>query len=276
MASTLTEKARNYLRDYWAITLLAALFALTLSLFLLGWRLGPGGLPVRASMLLIKGVPSGTYVYVDETRRHIVAENGETSLWLTPGMHTVIVDAPEMQPWNELFPVVSGENVTLSPILIAKKPEFPALHGEARDAAARALYFPHLPTKIAPLTLAGGCASIYIANNRILADATSTPTCAAPEYLLCPAEEGGVRDLPCPSSTVIFSASDRLDSVVAYPGREDALLVAAGSSIFVIELDPRSPQFIAPLLKGDRVRVGSTASSSAILSDQKNVYEFAP
>lgn len=264
---------RDYLRDYWAISLLVLLFALGVLLYLAGWRLGQGGMPVRAGELVLEGVPSGTYAYIDQTRR-IPAHGGTARSDLTPGSHTVIVDAPGFQPWNELFAIESGKDTVLRPILVPKEPEPRTLHGEERSAGAAAILAFGIPTKAAPLSMEGGCALVYVANGRVLADATTTPECAAPEYLLCPVEEGGARTEACPSSTVIFPATEHIESVSPFPSRDDAVIVAAGGSSFVIELDPREPQFVSPLLKGPRMRAAPWSATSIVISDTKQVYEL--
>lgn len=264
----------KFIKDYWAVTLFGVVLFAGIILFTIGWRIGPNGSPVLVGTLVIENAPTGTYAYLDEIRR-VVAHDGIVRTELMPGSHSVIVDAPGMQPWNEVFTVVSGQETKLVPLFIPKEPSLRILKGAEREAARISMLRSMPPTKAAPLTLLEGCAEVYTVQNRLVADPVVTPSCTPPEYLLCPAEEGGVRDLPCPSSTVIFPSSQRIDSVAPFPGRDDALLVAAGTNVYVLELDPRYPQFIAPLLKGERVRVTGTATST-LLSDQERIYEFVP
>ncbi|MGB4076599.1 MAG: hypothetical protein WBK28_02750 [Minisyncoccia bacterium] len=259
---------------YLGVALTAILFLSLYLLFLFGWRLGSDGVPVLTGTLVIQEVPQGTYVYVDQVRRHSIGASGMTSLRLLPGTHSVIVDAPKMQPWNELFAISSGATTALSPILVPKELPLRVLHGDERAAGAAALLAHRLPTKTEPLVMGGGCAVVYVASNRIVADATTTPSCAAPDFLLCPEEEGGTRTNPCPSSTVIYAPRNPLESIALFPGRDDALIVAAGGTSYIIELDPREPQFFVPLIQGILVRAVPWTEHSVIISDTQKVFEL--
>jgi hypothetical protein len=89
----------------------------------------------------------------------------------------------------------------------------------------------------------GGCAVVYASGNKIIAEATTTPeTSCTPPAFLC---ESGT----C-APTFVHVPAETLRSILPFPKRDDALVVAAGGLIYVIELDPREPQFFAPLFKG--------------------------
>jgi hypothetical protein len=272
LAAILKEKPLVLLKRYWLVLAFLIVVFAGVFAYAYGLRLTSSGF-VQVGTLSLTNLPSGTAIYTDQSRLSY-ARNGRAHIALLPGGHTIIIDAPDMQPWNELFTVESGKTLSISPLLVPKKPALRPLKGDERAKGAEVILSYALPTKAAPLMLASGCALVYVAGNRIVADATTTPTCVPPEYLLCPVEEGGARTEACPSSTVIFPPSEHIESVSAFPGRLDALVVAAGSQAYVVELDPRAPQFFAPLLKGPRIRSAPWNETSIVISDTKQVYEL--
>lgn|GEM_PF-805522 len=268
----LTEKPLTLLKRYWLVLAFLVIVLLGVFMYVFGLRLTGSGF-VQAGTLSIVGLPDGTAVYTDQSRM-TAARGGRAEVDLLPGGHTVIVDAPNMQPWNELFMVEAGKSTVLAPLLVPKTPVANRLTGEERALGAEAILNYPLPTKAAPLPLSSGCALVYVSNNRILAEGISTETCTVPEYLLCPIEEGGARTEVCPSATVIFPPNENIESVSPFPGRDDALIVAAGSQAYVVELDPRAPQFFAPIMKGPRVRSAPWNDSSVVISDTAQVYQL--
>ncbi len=265
------EKLLIYLKRYALVLIFLVLVLGGIFAYAFGIRFTSQGF-VRAGSLVMTNLPEGTSVYTDQSKLRI-ARGGKVEIDLVPGGHTVIIDAPGQQPWNDLFTVTAGEVTTLNPLFVPKEPKLRTLTGEERAAAASAILAYALPTKFAPLQMAGGCALVYVAANRIVADATTTPNCVAPEYLLCPVEEGGARTEACPSSTVVFPPNEYIESVSPFPGRDDVLIVSAGSQAYVVELDPRAPQYFAPLVKGARVRSAPWSDTSIVYSDTKHVYE---
>jgi hypothetical protein len=123
-----------------------------------------------------------------------------------------------------------------------------------------------LPASSTPLIMEGGCAQVTVSNNRVLADATTSPGCTPPPFL-CTAGT-------C-ESTVVFAPIDTLNSVTTYPGRNDVLVVAYGDSLSVIELNPLQPQFFAPLIRGVAPRAVVWDSSSIAVTDAGRTYKLS-
>jgi hypothetical protein len=63
-------------------------------------------------------------------------------------------------------------------------------------------------------------------------------------------------------------------AVVPFPGRKDALIVAAGKTVFAIEIDPREPQFIAPIFKGSLTGLASWSATSIVVTNGTEVVEL--
>ncbi len=134
----------------------------------------------------------------------------------------------------------------------------------SEGVAARAAFATQkLPTLMAPLSL--GCAEVYVSNNRVIATAASTsPACATPPDYLCSAGS-------C-APTIIYSPAAPLHSVIPFPGRTDALIVATGEWVYTIGLDPRTPQYFAPILQGLSPMVAPGPNGSLYVGDEKAVY----
>ncbi|MCI0597655.1 hypothetical protein L0Y34_01095 [Candidatus Parcubacteria bacterium] len=258
------------LKSHWPILLVSFALILPVALYGAGYRVTAGGF-TQVGTLVVTGLPSGSTVYTDQARRTYSA-NGKATIDLLPGTHAVIVDAPDFHPWDELFLVHAGAVTELRPLLVRAALAPRKLTGEERTRAAAVILAWTLPTKEAPLSMKGGCALVYVLDNRIVAEASTTPSCAPPVFLSCETEETNGGDLCSP--TIIFSPNERLESVSAFPSRDDALVIAAGGSSYVVELDPREPQYFAPLMKGPRMRSAPWSEQSIVISDTKQVYEL--
>lgn len=253
-------------KKYWFVAVVVLLAALAILAFALGYRLDRGGL-TKAGTLLV-AAPAGSRVYLDETRLLYGKDTG-VSARLTPGAHTVIVDTDGMQPWHELVELSSGEITSLSPVEVPKEVVRETLAAERAAEGRAAIRAAKLPTQAAPLVI-DECISVWVSGSRILANASSS--CAAPAYLEC-TDVLRQADGSCPA-TLVFAPNAPIRSVIPYPGRSDALVVAAGTLSYVIELDPRKPQFFAPLLKS-AVTLAPWSEVSIIVDEAGTLYEIA-
>lgn len=252
------------LKKYW-IALAAVLIVLLILLgHALGYRLAPGGL-VLSGTLQVEGIPEDARVYLDESRLAAV-EGGVARATLRPGAHSVIVDIDGMQPWNELVELSSGVVSSLSPIQVPKDLVRTRVAPESVVSARALVRATKVPTEAAPLSLA--CVNVWVSGSRILA--STLEGCEAPAYLAC--EESAKVEGSCPA-TLIFAPSAPVRSVVPFPGRTDALVVAAGSLSYVVELDPREPQFFAPLIKA-MVTLAPYTDHSLLLEEAGVLYEL--
>ncbi len=235
-------------------------------LYVLGFRIGSNGAFVRAGTIVLQDLPKDTEVYTDQNRAGTV-RSGSTRLTLTPGTHSLIVTAPDSQPWSELVLVGEGETTFVEPLLIPLTLKERLLSEERQEEGKQALATQTLPTKAAPLLLQGGCAVVYVSGNRVIAEEGTGEACTAPPYL-CSGEAEGC--LP----TVIFEPGDALRSVIPFPNRNDALILASGNVVYVLELDPREPRFFAPLAKGKDLRIAPWSDTSILLSKDDEAREL--
>ena len=74
---------------------------------------------------------------------------------------------------------------------------------------------------------------------------------------------------------MVFPPADRLRAVTVFPGRDDALLISSGSLVHVLELDPRTPRFFAPLYdRGEAPKAIPWTEDSILVEDGEMVLEL--
>ena len=257
-------RAHSLVKKYWVVGALIGVLLILFIAFIAGVRVGPGGISL-AGTLEVRDLPENARVYLDEAKLLTINE-GTATTKLTPGAHSIIVDVEGMQPWNELVELSSNGIVSLSPLQVPKDLIRERLPVEELGRGWAALRSSKLPTQAAPLAL-NECVSVWVSGGRILA----STSCETPTYLVCEAA-AVLADGTCPAA-IIFSPSASVRSVVAFPGRDDAVVVAAGALSYVIELDPRKPQFFAPLVKAS-VSLAPWDETALILEEAGVLYRL--
>lgn len=263
----------RYATHYWILWIIVAILVLGTGFYFAGYRLDTAGFS-RVGTLSIPGLPAGSALYIDESRR-VETLGGAGTAALSPGTHSVIVDAPGYQPWNERFTVLSGETVVLRPLLVKDKVAARRLEGEEASRALALIRASVVPTKTAPLFMEGGCASVYALGSRVLAEAPAGAACEIPAYLACAPISPENPDGTC-ASTIIRSDTAAVKGIVAYPGREDAIVVVGDNSVYGLELDPREPQSYVLLFQGPTIGVAPWSPTSIVASNGDIVFELAP
>lgn len=233
------------------MTTIVAIFAVIVIFHMSGFRIGPGVSIVRVGTLVVTDLPEGASIYVDDSYNR--RTSGSAKITLIPGSHHVIVSVDGHQPWSELVAIESDTETKVRPLVVPTRMNIEEI--EDKDGLAK-VTATKLPTVAAPLTMAGGCALVSVSGNRIIADATTTPGCTPPPYLC---SEGSC------GPTVIFSPLEPMHSVISYPGRDDALIVSVGRTLFVLELDPREPGYFAPLVRGTNPKAAPWDEDSIVV-----------
>jgi hypothetical protein len=258
---------KKYLKKHRVLVVLILIFVVLASLYGAGYRLLPGPSLQRVGTLTLTNLPLNTAVFADQVLVTTTKRVGDTKLELVPGGHTIIVAAPNDFPWNTVLSVVSGKDTVANPILVGYKPNAIALTGDELAAAFSAVASTTLPTSAHPLRLAGGCAAVYVENNRVLADATTTPgaACTTPAFLCTGAT--------C-TSTIIFSPTEPMTAVLAFPGRQDALIIQLGRVLYALALDPRDPRYFAPILTGVNPQTGALPDGTIVVRNNAAAYKL--
>lgn len=260
------------LKAYWLLVLILVALGVVAGGYFAGYRLDGAGI-AKVGTLTLTGLPEKTAIYIDAARR-VRAAGGEAVIPLTPGTHSVIVDSAGNDPWNEIVSITSAADTRIAPLLVSASIAKTSIVGADAQKAMALARATTLPTKAKPLTLVNGCALIYASGGRVIAEATTSPSCAAvPPYLSCaPASSENPSGTCAP--TLIFTPSAALSAVIPFPGREDALIVWAGKLVYVVEIDPREPQFFAPIFRGAVTGIAPWSASSIAVTDGTQVVEL--
>jgi hypothetical protein len=229
-----------------------------------GYRIGPGLQIERVGTLVVTNLPKGASVFVDQSLHGITPKAENMRDELVAGSHSIIVSVPGDYPWSTLALIASTKTTTINPILVSLKPSVTPLTGSASSTALAAIASTTLPSITHPLKLANGCTLVYVTNNQVIEDASATPGCTPAPYLC---DNGSC------SPTIIFAPIMPLSLVTAYPGRQDALVVGFSNALYAIALDPRSPQFFAPILTGTQPIFGLLPDGTIVVHDGKAVYK---
>ncbi len=264
MQTPVIESLGARVRRYVYLWVVLGIVVVLLGGYAAGFRMGPGLTVVRVGTLIVKDIPAGTAVYADQASRGI-ASGGPLHMSLVPGTHTIIVAAPNMEPWEKAIQISSSETTTISPILVPMKPTALRL-SEPEAGTARALAAAiALPTEQAPLIL--GCAAVYVSQDRVIAGpATTTPGCQMPPDFLCSAGS-------C-EPTIIYTPPTPIRAIIPFPERTDAVIVSTGTWTYALGLDPRYPQYFAPVVQGAAPLIATGSSTSFYFIDSGNAFRI--
>jgi hypothetical protein len=207
--------------------------------FLLGYRLGPGLSIVKIGSVTLTDLPPGTTIYVNEVLSE-TPKTSEATIALLPGTHSFLLGFDSYYPWAELITVPSGGKLSVRPIFIAHSADETTLHDADRDSAERAIDTLALPTKDSPLLVYDGCVGVYVETGNLFAAPVDDASCE-PLQFLCYEEDCATAVLP--------SENEAVRAVIRHPTREDTVIVALGKAIYAVEVDSRSPQYVAPILR---------------------------
>jgi hypothetical protein len=170
------------------------------------------------------------------------------------------------QPWEGLVDVPEDADTSVDAFLIPKTVTPKELLDTDAASALKLIAAAKLPDASSTLLLLDGCADVFVSTNRILAQQSASPTCAPVPYLS--GNEGSS------TPTIIYAPVQTLHSVVPYPGRSDALIVTAGTQIYALALDPRSPRAFAPLISGVAPVLAEQSDGTLLISDDGHVYSL--
>ena len=264
--NTLLSQIRSFVRKHFFATLALIVVIIIAVPYLLGYRIGPGIKLERVGTLDLVNVPAQASIIIDQNFTRTTKKPGDATYELLNGSHSVIVSVPGDFPWNALVPITSAKTVQISPIFISEHPNVTLLSGAEKDVAVQTVASSTLPSKTAPLLLANGCATVYVDNNQIIAEAKTAPGCTPPPFLCDTATS-------C-SPTAIFSPLPTLSGVARFPGRQDALVVEFNNVLYALDLDPRTPQFFAPILGATNPKMGTLPDGTIVVQNDASVFRI--
>ena len=260
------SQIRNYITKHLFLTVVLILVLLIAVPYLLGFRIGPGLKLERVGTLDLVNVPAQASIIIDQNFTRTTKKPGDATYELMNGSHSVIVSVPGDYPWSALTPISSHNTFKVTPLLISEHPNITPLSGTEKDTATNVIASSTLPSRTSPLLLANGCANVYVANNQIIAEAKNAPGCTPPPYLC--------DTVTSCSPTVVFSPISPLRGVARFPGRQDALVVEFNDVIYAIDLDPRAPQFFAPILGATNPNMGTLPDGTIVVQNDTAVFRI--
>lgn len=203
----------------------------------------------------------GIYVYVPQTGARVYIGNdlvGTTSLFsrevlvknLTPSSYLVLVSNDDYWPWAKFVDVKRGEVSARHPLLVPKI--IPLVE------IPRASTTPYLVAKTlfasstATTSLASKNIKVWVEGKDIHAEWLGS--LEARPYYFCPDDRSGA----CPADIVIYQSTTPIRALDFYPGRDDALLLTTGNSVFATEIDPMMYRNSYPIFRGTQPEVRLT------------------
>lgn len=220
---TQRKKLMQYLRAL--LLILLPLFAVWI-FFTLGFRITNGLSVVYAPRITITDVPQKAVLFVDNKKTATSGTKHTIVARISPGDHSLVVGAPNYNPWVELISVTQ-EPQTLRAIMTLRSIDGTVLTKKDPEwkTATKLLAAPYtLPNKNLPLQL-------------------GTNTVIANETHVAVIENG--------KEKVIFTPVEgNISSVLPFPGRDDVVVVVSGPTVYLVEIDTKKPQTINTLLNG--------------------------
>ncbi len=230
-----------------------------------GYRLGPGLVLTKEQQVILTGIPNDASVFSDYALDKNI-RNNTIIISLVPGNHTLLVSAKGYWPWKYMVTVPENKSVTVRAFLIPRIPKGKILSGTERATAEKKLKASVSLNNNKRLLLADACMSLSVSNNQIIATPLSgSVSCTPPPYLCL--------NNTC-APTIIFSSRNKIIQFMTYPGRNDAILLEIGNTVYALSIDPRSPRTFAPLLKGIKPVIAPGKNNTLLVQDEKTVYQL--
>ena len=251
----------SYLQRYRAVIAVVAVIAVGVAVYVSGLRIGPGLTIARLGTLELTQVPAGAQVFIDYGLRGVT--KGDTfEAALMPGTHSVIVSTQDSYPWEEIVTIGSNAATKVDPVIVRKTVPRARLTDATRATALDAIASTTLPAIGNPLSM--DCALVYVDANRVIAEsATTTPGCTPLPY--------ACTNGTC-SPTIVYAPASPIKAVLPYPDHQDAIVVQVGDHLYALEIDPRAPQFFAPLYDGIQLSAGAEKGGEIVVKDDGLVY----
>ena len=256
---------KNHLLFRYTIIISGLFLLLLFGAYASGYRLGPGLVLTKERQVTIIGIPNNASVFSDYALHKNIKDN-RIVISLIPGNHTLLVSAKGYWPWKYMVTIPENKSITIHAFLIPQIPKGKILNGLEKVSAKKKIKeYVSLNTS-KPLLFTDTCTSLSVSNNQVIATPLSnSPSCTPPPYLCI--------DNTC-VPTIIFSSSKKISQLMAYPGREDAILIEIGNTVYALSIDPRSPRTFAPLLKGIHPIIAAGKGNTLLVQDEKTVYQL--
>jgi len=218
-----------------------------------------------SQQITINPVGTTADVYINETKKSSLATRAKTYR-VSESDSQVLVASSNHYPWTETVSLQPGEEVTLTPFLLARTPK--TTQNVPENITANLKASPSVPTSTGTLVSDSGNTTVFVdPENRsnIIARWTDEPA-SAPDFYDCFEGTCGVS---------VYN-NQPVRQLAFYPERSDVIIFATDSAVYALEIDPsdtQNAQIVAENIsnpvfaiekKNKRIFVSSPESQSVI------------
>ncbi|MDO8590697.1 MAG: hypothetical protein Q7R65_01825 [bacterium] len=249
----------------WGICIFVGLVSIIFYKF--GYRVTNQLEPVKVGSIELSANEEGVQIFLNNREQKVPFENNRYVLRnITPGLHSIVVSKDGFWPWAKTIAVAQNnvrklyafllpmDGVPIKPVasktpeyvsalkvieqslLPEPKPESPELLPDESLASWLASYVPSQKLSADKST------ALYVENNTVYVAWVSDNE-PLPHYFCL--------DNPCKFKIPVVVPNDSIKSVDFYKGRQDTVIFAAGTTIYVIDVDREGTQNFQPLYKGN-------------------------
>ena len=183
----------------------------------------------KGATLVIENARPGAVVFIDNIERAVVPQDATsvTVSGIAPQESDVIIALNDAWPWIDRIVFETNTSYTRTPLLLAREPDaLPITQNmPGHEAASAAFARTTLPTAVAPLFSTDQRAFVWADNATVYARING-------------------------EAITTFTGKEPIRALAWFPNRFDTLIVAAGSQIFVVDIDPKNPQNFFPIYSG--------------------------
>jgi hypothetical protein len=184
-------------------------------------------------------------VFLDNKEAKIEIVDGLVNVKVNPGIHNILVAKPTFWPWFEEIEIdEETENISI-PFLIKEIPDTEEIAKESAEYNNIAVFFEEEPS-----------------TEKISKDG-STRAWFEDTFLFVQAGEKTYR---------VLENIDSVNNMEFYKDRNDALIVALGNSVFVIQANREDEQNFQPIFEGVEPDFRVKDKNSIYIKDGENIY----
>lgn len=193
-----------------------------------GYVITKNGVQKGATLTIEYASPHST-IFINNKERGTVPADAQsiTIDSITPGAQDIIVSHPQGWPWIERVLFETETTYTITPLIIPREPNAITIAGNmpGRETAENAFARTALPTGVNPLLSDDGTALVWVDGASVYARVHGEPV-------------------------TTFSGKEPVRALAWFPNRNDTVIIASDTQVFVLDVDPQTPQNFLPLYTG--------------------------
>ena len=175
--------------------------------------------------------PEGSVVFIDNVKYDTVREGKEKIAVKVKksGEHSILVSKSDSWPWMDTVNFQGEkESSAIRPIIISKDPQAKIIEKNSEEyAKIKKSFLSKTGTKINPAIDSTGKILMWKDNNSI-----------------------SIKRAEETENVAIFLSDYPINSLSFYPNRNDYIIVAAGDTIFALEINTKNPRNFIPIFQG--------------------------